>query len=1229
MERGKPGEKASADADMSPEVDAGMEAAYAAAAAAAAAFGDVPAGGRGTPAGGSGRAKGGGADGGGDGGDDADGHPVVGKTMREAVHSAPVGPLMRRRGSGAPPPTRPTPGSQPIDRMPGCPKCRFSKTGCGSCIAGPMVTRPRARQEPDKAHVQPELPTAPTVYPTHAEFKDPFAYIRSLRILGEQSGIVCIVPPDGWDPPFALRPPAQPGATAVGAAAPPQAGSGGSGADMPAAAEPAAPAPSTGWKYDGVKFQVRRQFTSHLCMRAPGPAFLEALAKKQQEQQQEQQGQGQGGNVDHPANSEGGANAGAGGSAVDVDAGRGAGVKAEVEAQARAEEGCGSASAAAPADVPAADPATAAADRGGAPSTAKRARSAVDYREGSAGEEATESEGDADAGGGRGRRRMRLRRAQAAAAGSGGGGCGGKSSSSSEEGEFGHGMMDKVHTLRSYMAYAEWSKALHFGLHGRGGKVDRGSWLLPDWVGHKRRPEIMTAKGPRGGGAGRAFRPTARAAARGRGARGGGAPNGSSAAPEDYASAGAPASSSSAHAPAHPAGVRHGISGVPTSRFPDEPGIEALEGEFWRLVEEPGGLVEVLYGSDLDSGRHGSGFPLPAWRSTPEQQLQRAARQRAPAPGSAAAAAATAAAVAAATAAAASVTAPTTASAGRGAASGCGSAAPAAAAAVDASTEEYRTHAWNINCMTRSKDSVLRYVRCKELVTGVMMPWLYVGSCMSAFCWHVEDHSLYSVNYLHMGAPKIWYGVPSAAAAAFEDAMRDALPHLFEEDPMLLHRLVTMLSPSELVVRGVPVSRLVHRAGSFVVTFPNAFHGGFNAGFNTAEAVNFAPADWVTHGSDVLQKYRDQGKSLTISHDALLVTLVEAAPLVAAKAAAAATTASQQQQQSAAAPPQQQQEASAADAGAVPDPVAGPNPDGEGGWMRRWDDGVTMADVPLEALLLAAGELTLRIEVEEARRERARAAGVMQETRMSGSEDGNAAIDAATGVHTDTADSDCAVCACDLHLSAVVSRACPGCCVCCDHAAELGAPPGEATVLVRHSLPELRSLLSIASSHFPDGVAVAAAAARVRRAKPPGFTATRLGPLVELGDLPGMAKEATERAAARAGKKAAKGAAGGADGGGGGGGASRVAPSRMMGGGRMGGGGAGGGSPPFGRMGGGGRMGACPAPAPAAQPGVAAAGPSTLPANKSPQVAGVSEDSSATETTAHAPTGATVIGGAP
>lgn len=68
----------------------------------------------------------------------------------------------------------------------------------------------------------------------------------------------------------------------------------------------------------------------------------------------------------------------------------------------------------------------------------------------------------------------------------------------------------------------------------------------------------------------------------------------------------------------------------------------------------------------------------------------------------------------------------------------------------------YRFHRWNINNLPRSAGSVLRHVIGDELITGVMVPWLYIGSALSAFCWHIEDHGFYSINYMHMGQPKVW-----------------------------------------------------------------------------------------------------------------------------------------------------------------------------------------------------------------------------------------------------------------------------------------------------------------------------------------------------------------------------------------------------------------------------------------------------------------------------------------
>lgn len=154
------------------------------------------------------------------------------------------------------------------------------------------------------------------------------------------------------------------------------------------------------------------------------------------------------------------------------------------------------------------------------------------------------------------------------------------------------------------------------------------------------------------------------------------------------------------------------------------------------------------------------------------------------------------------------------------------------------------------------------------VMAGMTVPWLYVGMFMSAFCWHTEDHYTYSINYLHWGRPKTWYacalaptacthhtytfiphtplptkrqtshishtslphryGVPGSQGDAFERVVRETVPELFEQTPDLLHHLVTILSPNQLMANGVDVCRTDQCEGEFVITFPQAFHAGFN-----------------------------------------------------------------------------------------------------------------------------------------------------------------------------------------------------------------------------------------------------------------------------------------------------------------------------------------------------------------------------------------------------------------
>ena len=58
-----------------------------------------------------------------------------------------------------------------------------------------------------------------------------------------------------------------------------------------------------------------------------------------------------------------------------------------------------------------------------------------------------------------------------------------------------------------------------------------------------------------------------------------------------------------------------------------------------------------------------------------------------------------------------------------------------------------------------------------------------------------------------------------------------------------------------------------------MVTFPQAFHGGFSYGFNCGEAVNFATPDWVQHARVANERYRRSGRLAVISHDRLMFTL--------------------------------------------------------------------------------------------------------------------------------------------------------------------------------------------------------------------------------------------------------------------------------------------------------------------------------------------------------------------
>ncbi|CDK25393.1 unnamed protein product [Kuraishia capsulata CBS 1993] len=244
------------------------------------------------------------------------------------------------------------------------------------------------------------------------------------------------------------------------------------------------------------------------------------------------------------------------------------------------------------------------------------------------------------------------------------------------------------------------------------------------------------------------------------------------------------------------------------------PSIHQLEGEFWRLVESQDDL-EVRYGADIhqDDPSQISGFPI---RKNPDIDVE------------------------------------------------------------NSKYSPYLDHPFNLCNLPFSNGSVFNYIKDEE-ISGMTVPWIYVGSLFSTFCWHKEDHYTLSANYCHAGATKKWYGVPAKHSDAFEKAFRSIAPAYFQRQPDLLHQLVTLISPDEIIKTArekfgeeIEITTLNQQANEFIVTFPKVYHAGFNCGYNFNEAVNFITSDWLKYGYDALQEYKTIGKENVFNHWKLL-----------------------------------------------------------------------------------------------------------------------------------------------------------------------------------------------------------------------------------------------------------------------------------------------------------------------------------------------------------------------
>ncbi|KAF9421809.1 hypothetical protein BGZ94_008735 [Podila epigama] len=195
---------------------------------------------------------------------------------------------------------------------------------------------------------------------------------------------------------------------------------------------------------------------------------------------------------------------------------------------------------------------------------------------------------------------------------------------------------------------------------------------------------------------------------------------------------------------------------------------------------------------------------------------------------------------------------------------------PMYGADMSGSLFDSRTTSWNTQCLGDLLTKI------DQKLPGVNTPYLYFGMWKATFAWHVEDMDLYSINYLHFGEPKQWYCIPPEYSERFERIAQGIFSQDFKQCPQFLRHKTHLISPSTLTNDGVPFNRLVQHEGEFVLTFPFAYHSGYNLGFNCAESINFALENWIDIGRNA-EKCMCINDSVEIDVEALLSSTKKAA----------------------------------------------------------------------------------------------------------------------------------------------------------------------------------------------------------------------------------------------------------------------------------------------------------------------------------------------------------------
>lgn len=138
------------------------------------------------------------------------------------------------------------------------------------------------------------------------------------------------------------------------------------------------------------------------------------------------------------------------------------------------------------------------------------------------------------------------------------------------------------------------------------------------------------------------------------------------------------------------------------------------------------------------------------------------------------------------------------------------SSVPLYGAGMNGSLIDANCNVWNINRL----NTIFDYVKkdyCEEIL-GVNTPYLYFGMWKTPFAWHTEDMDLYSINFLHFGAPKTWYAIPPQHGHLLEELARKKFPASHAVCPAFLRHKMTIISPDELRKAGIQFNKVHNTA---------------------------------------------------------------------------------------------------------------------------------------------------------------------------------------------------------------------------------------------------------------------------------------------------------------------------------------------------------------------------------------------------------------------------------